>query len=74
MNLETKDSKNYTPDLNLIGKVFTHKGNYKHYRIIGFSFNGSTDQWMVKHVETTNPNLEFIRTVDNFFDRLYCRN
>jgi len=47
----TTDSVGNIADPRLIGKVITHRGNNKTYRITGFCWLGETDEWGFLHSE-----------------------
>jgi len=67
LTLETPDSLGYIPEVRLIGTNWQHYGNGHAYVIVGFTWNGETDRWMLRHYRFGTPGVEYCRTPENFF-------
>lgn len=60
------DKHGLVPDKDLIRRKYKHTGNDRVYTVIGFAWNGDSDEWQVLH-EGSDTAVKFTRSLTDFF-------
>lgn len=71
MNYQKPDSTGKVPDFTMIGAEYDHPNGFT-YGVIGFSWDGERDLWLVNH-QRGGSTVTFARSIDNFLERLTQR-
>ena len=69
LSYSTADAHNAIPDKALIRSYWKHYKNGMVYTIIGFSWFGDTDEWLILH-KREGCEATFVRTFGNFFSEV----